>query len=141
MAAHLARRLGACPGPVPAHLHAVVHLHTMRQQAPTTGALQQPFWQPFLRDMVPLRSSVGCRTSTQLRSLATCSAEEGIKGNTSCYESKNVSRARRWFRRLTKLPGRVALRIRHMEKEDWVLVLIPLGWCGFFAGVATFNSW
>ncbi|CDJ43458.1 hypothetical protein, conserved [Eimeria tenella] len=28
-----------------------------------------------------------------------------------------------------------------MEKEDWILLCISLGWCGIFAGAAAFNAW
>lgn len=113
----------------------------MRQQARTIGAVLQLFWQPLFRDMGPLRSLAGCITSTQLRSLATNSAAGGINGNTNYFTNENAWRAPRWFWRLRRLPGRVSFRLRNAEKEDWVLMLIPLGWCGFFAGVATFNSW
>lgn len=42
-------------------------------------------------------------------------------------------------------PARVSRRLTfylyNMEKEDWILFCISLGWCGIFAGAAAFNTW
>ncbi|XP_026194138.1 uncharacterized protein LOC34618001 [Cyclospora cayetanensis] len=35
----------------------------------------------------------------------------------------------------------LTFRLRTMDKEDWTLLLISLGWCGIFVGAYAFNAW
>ncbi|KAL8437069.1 hypothetical protein ACSSS7_001226 [Eimeria intestinalis] len=76
------------------------------------------------------------------RCASTWAALGGGGGNTgSCSGSSSTLARSRWVGRLLGVPRRMSSRLHNLEKEDWILLLISLGWGGLFAGAAAFNGW
>ncbi|KAL8440366.1 hypothetical protein Efla_000254 [Eimeria flavescens] len=43
--------------------------------------------------------------------------------------------------RVTKLQRRMGFRFRNLKNEEWILLLLSLGWGGLLAGTGAFNAW
>ncbi|KAL8444233.1 hypothetical protein Emag_005590 [Eimeria magna] len=80
--------------------------------------------------------------SVQARCSSTYAASGGDSGNAgSCTGSSSTSARSRWVELFSGVPRRMSARLHNLEREDWILLLISLGWGGLFAGAAAFNAW
>ncbi|KAL8448679.1 hypothetical protein Emed_003588 [Eimeria media] len=104
------------------------------------------------RDEPPAACWAGGPSPVQSRCSSSYAASGGaVGGNTnSSNDSSNDSSSSsssstyvrsRWFERLSGVPRRMSARFHNLEREDWILLLISLGWGGLFAGAAAFNAW
>ncbi|KAL8270829.1 hypothetical protein Esti_005200 [Eimeria stiedai] len=76
------------------------------------------------------------------RCACTYAASVGGDGNAgSCTGSSSTFGRSRWVWRLSGVPRRMSARLHNLGREDWILLLISLGWAGLFAGATSFNAW
>lgn len=89
----------------------------------------------------------GARESSRFFSsqFAAATASTAQTASEEAAQTSSVHGAVPKSRRGISWPARVSRRLTfylyNMEKEDWILLCISLGWCGIFAGAAAFNAW
>lgn len=124
------------------HLPYVSHLQPNNYKIRSLGVPLQQHREHLPRIGMLLQIQGGeYETKNHLRPLATYAPPEGAGDRRSYSSYQSASSALRRARWLSALRRRIALRLHSMEPEDWILLMISLGWCGIFAGATTFNAW